>query len=121
MNNLKKIIKIMLISMILLFFLTIVAAGIIAFTSFKQSWADEALICVLSITAILFSFLTAAVLERKGLIVGFCASAVLLLMFYTSIFIAFPSEENAIHFSPYMVIPILFGMVGGVTGANNNK
>lgn len=118
---LKKSIKAQIIGVVSFGVLTLMIAILLMATPFKESWSYTALITALCISCFLVGVIEGNVVKKRGMIVGTLASVITLLLILTIINTAFDQSLAFENSDIFLLIPLFFGTVGGVVGANSNN
>lgn len=122
MNLLKKSVKGLLFSLILFLILTLTGAVLMRFTPFPELWGRGYLIFALAAVCFAASCFIGAAVQRTGIFCGLLTSIII-----TGILFLIISAllNGTIDFTQLLqiiyLIPICFGMLGGILGVNLKK
>ena len=121
MEILKRTLKSYLIIIFLFLILSILLAALIAFTGFKEEWIFTALVVILSMVSMGIGVLEGNIFAKRGILIGMAAAILLILIIICAIGGVFAESFSKDSFTPFYIIPVIAGGIGGIIGANLNK
>ena len=118
MGMIGKLLKGYLLSILIFVVLTAVAALLLKFTGVPESAGWICLIAAMSLSCLFLGAFTGNLSGKRGLLYGLLASVILVALLVFFVLLCF-----SVQFSPEVLswkhaIPLVFGMLGGVGGAN---
>lgn len=121
MNNVMRICKGYLISLVMFGCFTLLGAVILKLTPFHEEWGFFYLLGAMTLVCLFIGLYMASHFQKAGLIVGLVFSAVLVLLILLIVSACFSSFLNTAMFTPAYFLPIGMGALGGILGANMKK
>lgn len=121
MEIIRRTLKAYIISICLFLALTFLLAAIINFTGFRENWTFAGLITIMSIVSLITGAMEGNIIGKKGLFVGMAAAALLIVIILLAVGGVFAGVFGLESFSPFYIVPVIAGAIGGVLGANLNK
>jgi len=118
MGTIKKLLKGYLLSVVLFMILTIGAALLLKFTALPESTNEICLIVAMSASCLFLGLFVGNLFGKRGILYGLFFSAILMFIIFFLTLLSFSAQFTWDILNWKYAIPILFGAIGGITGAN---
>ena len=122
MNLIKKSVKGLLFALILFLILSVGGAVLMRFTPFPELWGKGYLIFTLALVCFITSCFTGSFVQKTGIFCGLFTSVIIIVLIFllTSVLLTGKIDFSQLLQIIYL-IPICFGMLGGILGVNLKK
>lgn len=121
MSKVKRAGKGLAAALILFFAFSFIGAVLLKFTAFPEKWGFFYVLGCLIVSSFIFAYYLSSCLQKAGILCGLFGGAGLLLIILFLISAYFGEKITPGTFSPFYLIPIAAGILGGIFGANARK
>lgn len=121
MDIIRKSLKAYGIAIAIFVFFTFILALVIKYTAFSENWTFIGLIALFAITTFFLGIMEGKIVGKKGLITGFAASLIFILIILFAVGSVFADSFSIKTFDILYVVPLVSGIIGAVAGTNSNK